>query len=142
MFHGEYPYTIDEKGRLAIPARLRDAFRQGVALLRGFEKCILVYPAQEWQKEAERLASLPLNRAAARRVIRFSSSGAYSSDLDRQGRVVLPGPLRQYAGIGVEVVVVGMIRYLEIWDREAWEAEREVMTRQASQDAESLEAMP
>lgn len=142
MFLGEYEYSIDQKGRVAIPARFREAFREGLVLFRGFDKCINVYPVGEWKKIAQRLASLPLTRHSSRRLSRATFSSAFSLQLDRAGRVLLPPPLRQYAEIKEEVVIAGVYSYLEIWDREAWAEECLRMSQQAGEIAESVDLGP
>ena len=142
MFLGEYDYRIDQKGRVAIPAKLREAFRDGVVLSRGFDNCIAVYPVAEWQRVADRLATLPLTRSNARRVNRFTFSGAFSLELDRLGRVVLPSALRQYAQIKEDVIIAGVGRFIEIWSKALWAAEQSVMSEQAGEIAEATELSP
>src|SRR4030042_1962986 len=97
MLLGEYELRIDHKGRVAIPVRFREAFRKGLVLARGFDKCLLVYTPAEWGKAAEKLASLPLTRLTTRRITRHTFSSAFALELDRQGRIILPPVLRQYA---------------------------------------------
>ena len=142
MFLGEYDYRIDEKGRVAIPAKFREPFKEGLVLSRGFDKCIIVYPLSEWTKVAQRLTTLPMTRSKSRRINRATFSTAFSSELDRQGRVILPPALRQYAGIKDGVVIAGLYEYLEIWSHELWAAERALMDEQAWQLAEGLEVRP
>lgn len=139
MFLGEYQHNIDQKGRMAIPARLRDAFSDGLVLSRGFEKCIVVYPQVEWNKLAEKLASLPMTQSKVRRINRSTFSSAFQQELDGQGRVLIPPQLREYAGIDGDVVVVGVNSYLEIWSKGNWEAESASMGEEAWQLAESVE---
>ncbi len=140
MFLGEYEHNIDQKGRVAIPARLRDAFSKGLVLSRGFEKCIVVYPLAEWNKVAEKLAALPMTQSKVRRINRSTFSSAFQQELDGQGRVLVPPQLREYAGINGDVVVVGVNNYLEIWSKENWAAESGTMDNEAWQLAESVEA--
>ncbi len=140
MFLGEYDHSIDQKGRIAIPARLRDSFEQGAVLSRGFEKCIMVYPLAEWNRVAEKLAALPATQSKVRRINRSTFSSAFQQELDRQGRVLIPPQLRDYAGINGDVVVVGANTYLEIWSKEEWAAERANLATEAWQLAESVEA--
>ena len=139
MFFGEYEYTIDQKGRVTIPPRFRDAFKGGLVLSRGYDKCIMVYPAPEWEKRAEELARLLVTRSKARRLNRATFSSAFSLDLDPQGRVLLPTPLRDYADIVNEVVIAGVRSCLEIWSKEAWALEKKLMDEQVWQIAESIE---
>ena len=139
MFLGEYAYVIDQKGRLAIPPRFREAFRGGLVLARGFDKCILVYPMAEWKAMAESRASLPPTRSSVRRANRFTFSGAYDLELDKQGRVLVPSGLREYGEIKTEVVVIGVHNYLEIWARESWENEKSLMSESGWQIGESVD---
>jgi MraZ protein len=139
LFLGEYYHSIDQKGRVAIPARFRDAFEAGIVLSRGYEKCINVYPLEEWNKVAERLASLPTTQIKVRRIIRSTFSNAFQQDLDGQGRVLIPPQLRDYAQTNGEVIVVGANSYLEIWDKNLWSTERAIVDQEASQLAESVE---
>lgn len=142
MFLGEYEYRIDDKGRLSFPARFREDLKQGMVLTRGLEKCIVAYPVSEWQKVAESMASLPLTRGKARRMIRVTFATAFSTELDGQGRVLLPSPLRQYAEINDLVVVAGVNNLIEIWSKELWESEKALMDEQAWHIAEAMEPRP
>lgn len=135
MFLGEYEYTLDQKGRVAIPAKFRGGFKPGLVLARGFEKCIRVFPLDEWTKTAEKLIALPIMEANSRRLNRSLFSSAFSLELDGQGRVLLPQPLRDYAEIRESVVIAGIYSVLEIWSRENWEMEKGLM-------AGSMEQMP
>ena len=124
---------------IAIPARLREAFRGGLVLSRGFDRCLNVYTMAEWGKVADKLTSLPLTQRNPRRITRFTFSGAFSLDLDRQGRVVLPSSLRQYAEINDEVVIVGSYSHLQIWSKELWAEEKKFMAEHAMEIAEAVE---
>lgn len=139
MFFGEYEYTIDQKGRVNIPPKFRDSFKEGMILSRGYDKCIVVYTVSEWEKKADELAGLSMTRSKARRLNRATFSSTFSLDIDNQGRVMLPAPLREYAGITGEVVIAGVRNYLEIWSKEEWVAEQEAMTEQVWQIVESIE---
>lgn len=139
MFLGEYELRIDHKGRVAIPARFRDAFREGLVISRGFDKCLFVYTGVEWNKVAEKLVSLPVTQLNPRRAVRFIFSGAFNLNLDRQGRIVLPPALRQYAGINEEAVIAGIYSHLQIWSRELWEDEKRYMAEHAIEIAEAIE---
>lgn len=140
MFLGEYDHSIDQKGRIAIPARLREAFENGVILSRGFDKCINVYPLAEWNAVAEKLAALPPTQSKVRRINRSTFSSAFQQELDGQGRVLIPPQLREYAEINGEVKVAGVNTHLEIWSKEQWAVERASLDEEAWQLAESVEA--
>lgn len=139
MFLGEYELRIDHKGRVAIPVKFREAFRDGLVLSRGFDKCLIVYTMAEWGKVAEELASLPLTQLNPRRVARFTFSGAFDLELDRQGRVILPPALRLYADINDEAVIVGSYSHLQIWSKELWAVEKQFMAEHAADIAEAVE---
>jgi MraZ protein len=142
MFLGEYELRIDHKGRLAIPVKFREPFRAGLVLSRGFDKCLNGYTMAEWGKVADKLVSLPMTRRDPRRIARFTFSGAFDLELDRQGRVILPPALRQYADINDEVVLVGAYSHLQIWDKGLWAAEKQFMAEHATQIAEAVEIQP
>lgn len=139
MFFGEYEYRVDQKGRLPFPPRFREKFQQGVVLGRGIEQCITAYPLPEWQKFAEGQTSRPTSRERTRRLNRYTFSNAFNLELDRLGRVRLPPPLRHYAQIKEEAVIVGAGSYMEIWSKELWAQERLLMEQQAWQITESME---
>lgn len=121
MFIGEYRHTLDEKGRLALPAKFRSLLQKGAVVTRGLDRCLFVYTAAEWKKLAEKLAALPFSQANSRAFSRLMLAGAMDVDLDKQGRAVMPQYLRDYAGLGKDVVVAGLYNRLEIWDVAAWE---------------------
>jgi MraZ protein len=139
MLLGEYELRIDHKGRVAIPVRFREAFQKGLVLSRSFDKCLIVYTLVEWEKAAERLVSLPLTRLNTRRIARHTFSSAFALKLDRQGRIILPPVLRQYAEIKDQAVVVGAYTHIQIWSKELWAAERAYMSEHASEIAEAVD---
>lgn len=121
MFFGEYEHTIDDKNRLTLPARFRDALAGGVVITRGLDECLDVYPRAEWNANVEaRLAQLDSFSREARELKRFFFAGAADADLDKQGRVLVPPALARHASLDREVVVAGVHDHLEIWDRTAW----------------------
>ena len=126
MFYGEYEHSIDEKGRLIIPARLRapmkDNFIDRFFITRGFEKCLFVFAEQEWRRIEENFRALPFTKSVARNFTRSFYSGACESDCDKQGRILIPKRLLEYAGLKKDVRIIGVSRRVEIWDKEAWEA--------------------
>lgn len=120
MFLGEYTHTIDEKGRVTIPARFRAELAAGLVVTRGFDQNLMIYPLGEWQEMAERVAARPVSDESVRAFRRRIFAGAADLEPDRQGRVVLPQYLREFAGIDGDVVIAGMYDYVELWDAEAW----------------------
>ncbi|HWH55093.1 MAG TPA: division/cell wall cluster transcriptional repressor MraZ [Gaiellaceae bacterium] len=139
MLLGEYEHTIDDKNRLTLPARFRQAFDDGVVLARGIERCLSAYPRSEWAATVEsRLQELdPLSREG-RVMQRFFFSGAAEAELDKQGRVMIPSSLAEHAGLGKEVVVAGIRDHLEIWDRAAWREHLHEIEGSAEDVAERL----
>jgi transcriptional regulator MraZ len=141
MLLGEYEHTIDDKNRLTLPAKFRRAFEDGIVVTRGMDGCLYGYTRPDWQRLVDtRLAELdPLSREA-RTMMRFFFSAASEAEPDRQGRVVLPPPLLQHAGLGREVVVAGVHDHVEIWDRKAWREQLEEVEGSAQHVAERLAA--
>jgi MraZ protein len=139
MFYGEFEYKIDEKGRVPIPPRFRNALKDGVILAPGAERCITAYTIPEWRKLSTALTESSLTRSKMRRLSRALFATAFSTRIDNQGRIAIPAPLREHAEIVDEVVVVGANTYLEIWNRILWEEEKSISQEQAWQIIESLE---
>ena len=125
MFLGEYTHTIDDKGRLTIPARFRGDLAAGLVVTRGFDQNLMIFPLTGWQEMAERILSRPLADESVRAFRRRVFSGAVDLVPDRQGRIVLPNYLRDFARIDGEVVVAGMYNYLEVWSVLSWDTVRE-----------------
>jgi MraZ protein len=139
MFFGEFEYKIDEKGRVPLPPRFRTYLKEGVVLSPGIEKCITAYPYAEWKRLATELTGGPIARSKLRQLNRALFASAFSLSLDGQGRISLPAPLRDYAGIEEEVVVAGANQYLELWNKALWEEEKAASQEKAWQIIESLE---
>jgi len=139
MFYGEFDYKIDEKGRLPIPPRFRNALKDGVVLTPGAEKCITAYTLPEWRKLATTLTDSSLTRSKMRRLSRALFSTAFNTKIDGQGRIAIPAPLREHAEIMDEAVVAGANTYLEIWNKVLWEEEKSISQEQSWQIIESLE---
>lgn len=121
MFIGEYHHTIDEKGRVIIPAKFRDELGESFIITRGIENCLFVYSMDNWNKICDKLNSLPFTKKDARVFNRFFMSGATSVELDKQGRVNISSPLIQYANIVKDCVIIGTGDRLEIWSQEDWD---------------------
>ena len=139
MFLGEYEYKIDEKWRVPIPPKFRRELREGVVLTPGVESCINLYTLAEWKKVAATLTTGSITRSKLRRLNRAIFATAFNLNIDGQGRIALPVPLREYAGIEDEVVIAGANTYLELWHKEQWEEEKAISQEQAWQIIESLE---
>jgi MraZ protein len=136
---GEFEFTLDAKNRVAIPARLRSAFANGVYLTRGFDRCLAAYPPEEWDSfVAERTGDLLAMSEKGREVRRFLFAAATLDELDRQGRITVPANLLEFAAIAKDVTIIGVQDHLEIWDRAAWTKYRKEMEEGADVAADQL----
>ena len=118
MFMGEYNHTIDAKGRLIIPSRFRELLGEEFVLTRGLDGCLSIYPMDEWAAFEEKLRALPLTNKDARTFSRFFVAGATTCQLDKQGRILVPQTLRQFAGLEKDVVLTGNLNRIEVWSKE------------------------
>lgn len=125
MFLGEHQHTLDEKGRVIMPARFRDRLSGGLVFAPGQDRCIDVFPVATFERRVEKLRGLPREDGRARGFLRVLLAGAHQDTLDGQGRVTIPPRLREYAGLDRELTVVGADERAEIWDRATWEAYRQ-----------------
>ncbi len=139
MFFGEYEHTIDDKNRLTLPAKFREALAGGVVLTRGLDECLDVFARPDWDTLVEeRLAPLDPFSKEARELKRFFFAAASDAELDKQGRVLVPPALTKHARLGREVVVAGVHDHLEIWDRAAWRKELAEVEGSAEDVAERI----
>lgn len=120
MFMGEYHFTLDDKGRLTIPAKLRADLGSNFIVTRGLDNCLFVYPKNEWNNIIAKYKELP-NTKDARNFMRFFLSGATVSDFDKQGRINISAPLMAYANLSKDCVIIGVNDRIEIWDKSRWE---------------------
>ena len=137
MFLGTHSPRLDEKGRLILPAKFREELAEGLVLTRGQERCVYVFSAREFERVHEQMRSAPLSSRQARDYIRVFLSGASDEVPDKQGRVTVPAPLRQYAGLDRDVTVIGAGTRVEIWDSESWNtylAEQEAAFSETDED--------
>lgn len=118
---GEFQHTLDEKGRMIMPVKFRDGLGPSFIMTRGLDHCVFVYPREEWGNLAAKLKTLPMTRADARSFVRFFFSGAAECELDKQGRVLVPTTLRDYAQLQRDVVLLGVSNRIELWDQEEWQ---------------------
>ena len=139
MFIGEYSHSIDHKGRIAIPVKFRANLAAGCVVTRGLDNSLSIYPIDEWQKTAKKIAALPIYSADARAFSRLMLSGAMDLEIDRQGRVVIPPYLREYAGLKDQAVVTGAYDRLEVWAKDKWEEYRMDIEDKAITIAEELQ---
>jgi len=135
---GEYRHTIDNKGRLFIPARLREELGESFYVTKGLDGCLFVYSAQSWKAIEEKISALPLSKS--RDLQRNLFASASNCELDAQGRIVVPQKLRAYAGLTKNVTVIGVSNRAEIWDSAQWDkVEQDVLTSENL--AESMEEL-
>jgi len=120
MFTGEYQHTLDGKGRVIIPSRLRDGLGERFVVTRGLDHCLFVYPSSEWVRLEQKLKQLPFTKRDSRAFSRLFFSGAMEVETDKQGRVLIPLNLREYAGIEKDVMFIGVSNRVEVWSEEAW----------------------
>ncbi|MFC4712538.1 division/cell wall cluster transcriptional repressor MraZ [Planococcus dechangensis] len=138
MFMGEFQHNVDAKGRLIVPAKYRDLLGEQFVITRGLDQCLFGYPMNEWNKIEEKLKEMPVTKKDARAFTRFFFSGAQEVELDKQGRVNIPGPLLNYAKIDKECVILGVSNRFEIWAKDAWEAYFEESEESFNEIAENL----
>lgn len=138
MFIGEYQHNIDEKGRLAIPAKFRNELAKGAVVTRGLDNCLFLYPQKDWEVLASKLVKLPISKANTRAFTRLMLAGAMDCEIDKQGRIILPDYLRKYALIKKKVVVAGLYNRLEIWDEAAWNKYKLSTEKRGGDIAETL----
>lgn len=141
MFMGEYNHTIDGKGRVHVPAKFRDALGDGFVVTKGLDGCLFVYPPDAWQAFEEKLQSLPLTNKNSRQFARFFLAGAASCEVDKQGRILLPQVLREFAGLEKEVVMVGVANRVEIWSKERWQECIDSYDDDMDEVAENMESL-
>jgi MraZ protein len=139
MFFGEFEYKVDEKSRVPIPPKFRSELRDGLVITPGVEQCITAYPLPEWKKLAATLTNGSVTPSKLRKLNRAIFATAFSINIDGQGRIALPNPLRDYAGITDEVIITGANNYFELWNKNRWTEEKTISQEQAWQIIESLE---
>jgi len=124
MFYGEFAHSLDRKGRLIIPSKFREAIKEAYAeklyITRGLDKCLFVFTEEEWKVQETKFKSMPFTKSEHRKFNRIFFSGASDSTPDKQGRILLPGYLKDFASIKKEVVFIGVSNRIEIWAKELW----------------------
>ena len=141
MFIGEYSHNLDDKGRLAIPKKFRADLASGAVVTRGLDNCLFLFTKPEWQKLAEKLASLPFAQANTRAFARLMLAGAMDVEADKQGRIMLPEYLRAFAGISKSIVVAGLYNRLELWDSGQWAEYKKRTEAESTEIAEQMSAL-
>jgi MraZ protein len=141
MFIGEFEYRVDEKGRVPVPPKFRtdELKSEGMVLCPGADKCVVIYPIAVWSKLAESRASGPLVNSKERKLNRALFATAFNVEMDAQGRISLPSQLRQYANLGEQVVMIGVNTYMELWNAEQWQQEKNDSQEESWHTIEHLE---
>jgi MraZ protein len=138
MFIGEYKHSIDDKGRMAVPAKFRPELSHAGVVTRGLDHCLYVFTQSEWEVMAQKIKALPMTNANARAFQRLMLAGATEVEFDAQGRVLIPEYLRTYAGLKKQAIVAGVYSRLEIWDEDAWNAYKTKTEAASDEIAERL----
>ena len=141
MFIGEYIYSIDEKKRLAIPAKFRQALGKKAVLTRGIDSCLVIYSLLEWEKIAKKLENLPTSQIDARGFARIMLSGATDVKIDKLGRILIPDYLKNYALLKKSVAILGISNRIEVWDRTRWEEYKKKGEQSVGDMAEKLKEL-
>ncbi|MCX6809335.1 MAG: division/cell wall cluster transcriptional repressor MraZ [Candidatus Berkelbacteria bacterium] len=138
MFIGQYEHAIDEKGRVAVPAKFRKFIKNEAVITKGLDGCLFLFTAEKWQKMAQSIGQLPVSKSSARLYARLILAGASDVEFDKQGRIILPTYLRKYAGIKRQVIITGLYDRIEIWDKKSWVKQISQVEGEAGEIAEDL----
>lgn len=138
MFIGEYQASIDEKGRIAVPAKFRALLKKKVVVTRGLDQSLFLYNVEEWKKLAGKLASLPISTSNTRAFSRLMLAGAWDSEIDKQGRIALPGYLKEFARMQKKIIFAGLYNRIEIWSEELWAVYKAQTEKDSNKIAEQL----
>ena len=139
MLIGEYEHSLDTKGRMIMPAKLRQDIGEKFIITKGLDGCLFVFSQNEWLNFEEKLKALPLSDKNARNFVRFFLSGATECEIDKQGRFLIPSNLRISAGLVKETVVIGVGTRLEIWNKETWEkCDKEISADEIAENMANL----
>lgn len=138
MFIGEYQHSIDPKKRLALPSKLRTELKNKVVVTRGLDKCLFIYPMKAWEELASRLGTMPVGESTTRSFVRLMLAGATDCEIDKQGRILIPDYLKDYAGLDKNVIIAGLYNRLEIWDESKWNEYKKSAEKNTDEIAEQL----
>jgi MraZ protein len=141
MFIGEFNYSIDDKGRVSVPAKFRVNLKGGAVVTRGLDNCLFVYSKTEWTTLAQRISSLPISQANSRAFSRLMLAGAMDVKTDKLGRITIPEYLREYAHLKKKVVIAGLYNRLEIWGEDAWNKYKNDTEKESNSIAEKMGEM-
>lgn len=138
MLIGEFEYSLDVKGRLVMPSKIREDIGEKFIITKGLDGCLFGFSKQEWNNFEEKLKTLPLTNKNARDFVRFFLSGAIECEIDKQGRFLVASNLREYAGLEKEAVITGVGTRIEIWDKDKWKNYNSEENLSADQIAENM----
>ena len=138
MFIGEFKHNLDSKARIAMPVKFRNKLTGGAIITRGLDRCLFVFGNKDWEILAQKIIALPLSQANSRAFSRLMLAGAMDVDIDKQGRILIPDYLREYAGLKKEAVFTGLYNRIEIWDSENWKQYKTKTESQSDEIAEKL----
>lgn len=138
MFIGEYKHTIDEKGRMALPAKFRAKMSGAAIITRGLDHCLFVFTANDWEILAQKLMSLPMVQSNSRAFSRLMLAGAMEAEIDGQGRILIPDYLREYAALKKQAVIAGLYNRIEIWEEAKWGVYKKKTEKDSDEIAEKL----
>ena len=138
MFIGEYEHSVDAKGRVIMPAKLREDIGEKFIVTKGLDGCLFAYSKTEWSNFEEKLKTLPLTNKNARDFVRFFLSGAVEAEVDKQGRFLIPSNLREYAELLKETVITGVGTRIEIWNKDKWKKYNSSENLSADEIAENM----
>ena len=141
MLIGEYEHSIDTKGRLIMPSKLKEDIGEKFVVTKGLDGCLFVYSQTEWKIFEEKLRAFPLTNKDARALIRFFLAGAMECEIDKQGRFLIPSNLREFASLEKEVVVIGVLNKIEIWSKNKWLQYSEEENNSADEIAEKMSSL-
>lgn len=138
MFIGEFQHNLDSKGRIAVPAKFRNKLTGGAIVTRGLDHCLFVFSNKDWEILAQKLIALPLAQANSRAFARLMLAGAVEAESDKQGRILIPDYLREYAGLKKQITIAGLYNRIEIWDSESWKQYKTKTESASDEIAEKL----
>ncbi len=138
MFIGEYNHSLDDKGRLAIPAKFRGILKKGAVVTKGLDDCLFLYTKEQWSEIAKKFANLPISQAKSRAFARHMLAGAMDLEFDNQGRITIPEYLRKFSVLKRKVVITGLYNHLEIWDEDKWTKYKSSTEKNSNAIAEEL----
>lgn len=141
MFMGQYNHSLDAKGRIIVPAKLREGLGDNFVVTKGFDGCLFVYSEEGWKAFEEKFNSLPLNNKDVRQLTRFFLAGASACEVDKQGRFNVPQYLREFAGLEKDVVLIGAGSRVEIWDKNKWDDCNQAYDENMDDVAENMQSL-